>query len=73
MGFGTFYKDQSLAQIFPQNRDPETPNTRSESVAAMFPLGKKKGGKVTIQVERQVKEGEKLDSLWVYIVDEETG
>lgn len=40
---------------------------------ALVPMGKEKGGKVTIQVERQVKEGEKLDSLWVYIVDEETG
>ena len=40
---------------------------------ALLPLGKEKGGKVTIQVERQVKEGAKLDSLWVYIVDEETG
>ena len=37
---------------------------------AMVPLGKEKGGKVTIQVERQVKE---LNSLWIYIVDEETG
>jgi len=26
----------------------------------MFPLGKEKGGKVTIQVERQVKKGEKF-------------
>ena len=40
---------------------------------ALMPLGKEKGGKVTVQVERQVKEGEKLDSLWVYVVDEETG
>ena len=40
---------------------------------ALVPLEKEKGGKVTIQVERQVKGGEKLDSLWVYIVDEETG
>ena len=40
---------------------------------ALMPLGKEKGGKVTIQVERQVKEGKKLDSLWVYVVDEETG
>ena len=30
---------------------------------AMVPLGKEKGGRRTIQVERQVKEGEKLDSL----------
>jgi len=40
---------------------------------ALMPLGKEKGGKVTIQVERQVKEGAKLDSLWIYVVDEETG
>jgi len=40
---------------------------------ALVPMGKEKGGKVTIQVERQVKEGKKLDSLWVYVVDEETG
>ena len=40
---------------------------------ALMPLKKEKGGKVTIQVERQVKEGAKLDSLWVYVVDEETG
>jgi len=42
---------------------------------ALMPLGKEKGGKVTIHVERQVKEleGKKLDSLWVYVVDEETG
>jgi regulation of enolase protein 1 (concanavalin A-like superfamily) len=40
---------------------------------ALMPLGKEKGGKVTIQVERQVKEGAKMDSLWVYVVDEETG
>ena len=40
---------------------------------ALVPMGKEKNGKLTIQVERLVKEGKKLDSLWVYIVDEETG
>jgi uncharacterized protein len=40
---------------------------------ALEQLEKEKGGKVTIQVEREVKEGKKLDSLWVYTVDEETG
>jgi regulation of enolase protein 1 (concanavalin A-like superfamily) len=40
---------------------------------AIEQLGKEKGGKVTIQVEREVNEGEKMDSLWVYTVDEETG
>ena len=40
---------------------------------ALEPLGKEKGGKLTIQVEREVKDGEKQDSLWIYVVDEETG
>jgi regulation of enolase protein 1 (concanavalin A-like superfamily) len=43
------------------------------SDCAIVPLGKEKGGQVTIHVERQMKEGKKLDSLSVYIVDEETG
>ena len=47
--------------------------TSQWSDLALEQLGKEKGGKVTIQVEREVKEGEKLDSLWVCIVDEETG
>ena len=47
--------------------------TSQWSDTATLPLEKEKGGKMTIQVERQVKEGEKLDSLWIYIVDEETG
>ena len=40
---------------------------------SLVPLGKEKGGKVTVQVERQVKEGQKVDSLWVYVIDEERG
>ena len=40
---------------------------------ALMQLGKEKDGKVTIQVERQVREGKKLDSLWIYVIDEETG
>ena len=40
---------------------------------ALVPLGDEKEGKVTIMVERQVKEGKKMDSLWVYVVDEVTG
>lgn len=40
---------------------------------ALVPLKKEKGGKVTVQVERLVKGGEKMESLWVYTVDEETG
>ena len=47
--------------------------TSQWSDAATLPLGKKKGGKLTIQVERQMKDGEKLDGLLVYTVDEETG
>jgi uncharacterized protein len=43
------------------------------SDCGVVPLGKEKGGKVTIQVERLVKEGKKTDGLCVYIVDEETG
>jgi regulation of enolase protein 1 (concanavalin A-like superfamily) len=31
------------------------------------------GGKVTIQVEREVKGTERVESLWVYIVNPETG
>jgi uncharacterized protein len=42
------------------------------SDCATVPLGKENGGKVTIQVERQVKEGQKVGSLWIYIIDEET-
>ncbi|KAF8811024.1 hypothetical protein BYT27DRAFT_6470907 [Phlegmacium glaucopus] len=40
---------------------------------SLVPLEKEKGGKVTIQVEREVKDGERVESLWVYIIDEETG
>ena len=40
---------------------------------ALVPMAKEKGGKLTVQVERQVKEGKKLDSLWIYVVDEATG
>jgi regulation of enolase protein 1 (concanavalin A-like superfamily) len=47
--------------------------TDSWSDWSLVPLGKEKGGKVTIQVERQVKEGKKVNSLWVYIIDEEKG
>ena len=43
------------------------------SDCGIVPLGKEKSGKVTIHVEREVKEGKKLDSLWIYTVDEETG
>lgn len=40
---------------------------------SLVPLAEEKGGKVTIQVEREVKDGERAASLWVYIIDEETG
>ena len=43
------------------------------SDCGIAPLGNEKGGKVTIQVERQVNAGEKMDTLIVSIVDEETG
>ena len=47
--------------------------TSQWSDAAIKPLGKEKDGKLMIQLERQMKEGKKLDSLLIYIVDEETG
>ena len=43
--------------------------TRRWSDWSSVPLEEEEGGKVTIQVEKQ----EKLDSLWIYVVDEETG
>ena len=51
----------------------ETVATSQWSDLALVQLGKEKNGKVTIQVEREVKKGKKMDSLWVYVVDEETG
>ena len=33
------------------------------------PLKEEEGGEVTIQVEREMVNGEKMESLWVYIVD----
>ena len=45
--------------------------TTQWSDCATVPLGKGNGGKVTIQVERQMKEGEKVGSLWIYTIDEE--
>ena len=48
--------------------------TRRWSDCSFVPLEEKEdGGKVTIQVEREVEEGEKVESLWVYIVDKKTG
>lgn len=40
---------------------------------SLIPLEKEKNGKVTIQVEREVKQGERVESLWVYLIDEKTG
>ena len=47
--------------------------TSRSSDSAKVPLGKEKGGQVTIQVERHLEEGKEHDSLWVSIVDEKTG
>ena len=47
--------------------------TRRYSDWSLVPLEEKDGGKVTIQVEREVEDGNKVDSLWVYIVNKETG
>jgi uncharacterized protein len=47
--------------------------TRRWSDWSSVPLGREESSKVTIQVEREVEEGEKVESLWVYIIDEETG
>ena len=47
--------------------------TRRWSDCSLVPLGGEEGGKVTIQVEREVEDGEKVESLWVYIVDKKTG
>ena len=47
--------------------------TSRSSDSAKVPLEKGHGGQVTIQLERQEKEGKQHDSLWVYIVDKETG
>lgn len=40
---------------------------------SIVPLPEFSDGKLTIQVEREVKEGNRVESLWVYIVNEETG
>ncbi|PPR02041.1 hypothetical protein CVT24_011201 [Panaeolus cyanescens] len=40
---------------------------------SLVPLPESAGGKVTIQVERETKNGDRVESLWVYIVNEETG
>jgi len=47
--------------------------TRQWSDWSSVPLEEEDGGKVTIQVEREVEEGEKVDSLWVYVVNKKTG
>ena len=39
------------------------------SDVALVPLEKEKGGKMTIQVEREVEEGKKLDGLHIFTVD----
>ncbi len=40
---------------------------------SIVPLPESAGGKITLQVEREVKEGTRVESLWIYIVNEETG
>ncbi|KAF8963789.1 hypothetical protein BDZ97DRAFT_1661239 [Flammula alnicola] len=40
---------------------------------SLVPLPESANGKVTIQVERETKEGERVESLWIYIINEETG
>ena len=47
--------------------------TRRWSDWSLVPLEKEDGGKVTILVEREVEEGEKVESLWDYVVNKETG
>ena len=47
--------------------------TRQYSDWSLVPLEEKDGGKVTIHLEREVEEGNKVESLWVYIVNKETG
>jgi regulation of enolase protein 1 (concanavalin A-like superfamily) len=40
---------------------------------SLVPLPESANGKVTIQVERETKGDERVESLWIYIVNEETG
>lgn len=40
---------------------------------SLVPLPESAGGKVTIQVERETKGEERVESLWVYVINEETG
>lgn len=47
--------------------------TRRWSDWSLMPMEKEDGGKLTILVEREVEEGEKVESLWVYVVNKETG
>lgn len=47
--------------------------TRRWSDYSSVPIEEEDGGKVTILVEREVEEGERVESLWVYIVNKKTG
>jgi len=40
---------------------------------SLVPLPESAGGKITIQVERETKGDERVESLWIYIINEETG
>ena len=40
---------------------------------SLVPLPESANGRVTIQVERETKGDERVESLWIYIINEETG
>lgn len=40
---------------------------------SLVPLEERRKGKITVQVERETKGDERVESLWIYIIDEETG
>jgi len=40
---------------------------------SLVPLPESAGGKITLQVERETKNGERVESLWIYLVDPVTG
>jgi len=61
-------------EVFGEDPCVSSVNTnRWSDAATALNWGKEKGGKLTIQAERQLRDGKKLDSLWIYIIDEETG
>lgn len=40
---------------------------------SLVPLPANSSGKITVQVERETKNDERVESLWIYIIDHETG